>query len=170
MPTVTETIFSDIYITPDKKAYIPNKYTENALMQFEPDDFDKLYNLFETSWDGINPSYSVVYDGIYYRVERTVTFDGIQYCARRMPSTVPEFITLNYPKALEKYLLNLKSASGLILWSGPTGSGKTTAISSLLKNYLTTNSNSVINKLKIIKLIIFQNIKVIKQAILENLK
>ncbi len=136
MTTITETQFSDIYITPDKQAFIPNKRTVNALMKFEPEDFDRFYKMLEDSWDGQNPSYSVIYDKIYYRVERTVALDGPQYCARRMPAQVPAFNTLGYPKQLERYLLSLARASGLILWSGPTGAGKTTSISSLLKEYL----------------------------------
>lgn len=138
MATITETQFSDIYITPDKQAFIPDKRTANALMKFTPEDFAQFYQLLQTSWDGQNPSYSVVYDGIFYRVERTVALDGIQYCARRMPAQVPDFSSLGYPKQLERYLLSLKNASGLILWSGPTGAGKTTSISSLLKDYLSS--------------------------------
>ena len=88
MTTITETMFSDIYITPTKEAFIPNKQTINALMRFKPEDFDKFYHLLETSWDGKNPSYSVIYEGIYYRVERTIALDGVQYCARRMPAKV----------------------------------------------------------------------------------
>lgn len=138
MVTITETQFSDIYITPDKQAFIPDKRTANALMKFAPEDFAQFYQLLQTSWDGQNPSYSVVYDGIFYRVERTVALDGIQYCARRMPAQVPDFGSLGYPKQLERYLLSLRNASGLILWSGPTGAGKTTSISSLLKDYLSS--------------------------------
>lgn len=138
MATITETQFSDIYITPDKQAFIPDKRTANALMKFAPEDFAQFYQLLQTSWDGQNPSYSVVYNGIFYRVERTVALDGIQYCARRMPAQVPDFSSLGYPKQLERYLLSLKNASGLILWSGPTGAGKTTSISSLLKDYLSS--------------------------------
>ncbi len=138
MVTITETQFSDIYITPDKQVFIPDKRTANALMKFAPEDFAQFYQLLQTSWDGQNPSYSVVYDGIFYRVERTVALDGIQYCARRMPAQVPDFGSLGYPKQLERYLLSLRNASGLILWSGPTGAGKTTSISSLLKDYLSS--------------------------------
>ena len=144
MATITETMFSDIYITPKKQAFIPNKQTINALMEFKPEDFDKFYDLLEISWAGKKPSYTRIYDGIYYRVERTVAFDGIQYCARRMPAQVPPFASLGYSKQLERYLLALKNASGLILWSGPTGAGKTTSISSLLKEYLSSEGGLLI--------------------------
>ena len=136
MANITDTSFSDIYITPDKKAYIPDLQTMNALKLFEPEDFEIFFEQIANSWDGKNPSYSIVYNGIYYRIERTVTLDGVQYCARKMPEEVPSFMSLGYPRQLEKYMLSLKNASGLILWSGPTGSGKTTSISSLLKEYL----------------------------------
>ena len=138
MPTITETKFSDIYINAgDKKAYIPDKRTLNALMVFEPEDFDAFFKLVEEGWDRINPSYSVCYEGIFYRVERSETISGIQYCARKMPSSVPSVKVLGYPTELIHYLMSLRRSSGLILVSGPTGSGKTTTISSLLKEFLT---------------------------------
>ena len=138
MTTVTETKFSDIYIfAADRKAYIPDKRTLNALMLFEPEDFDAFFNLVESKWDGTNPSYSVYYDGIFYRVERGEAISGIQYCIRKMPSSTPSIRILGYPAELVNFLLGLRRSSGLILCSGPTGSGKTTTISSLLKEYLT---------------------------------
>lgn len=138
MANITETKFSDLYITPDKKAYIPDKRTSNALIAFEPDDFEDFYKLLEKSWDGTNPSYSVSYHNVYYRVERSVTISGVQYCARKMPAKIAPFTVLGYPKELVTYLMSLRKSSGLILWAGPTGSGKTTSISSLLKEYLST--------------------------------
>lgn len=138
MANITETKFSDIYITPDKKAYIPDRQTPNGLMLFEPEDFEAYFKLVETAWDGSNPSYSVCYDGLFYRVERTESINGTVYCARKMPSKVPPFNILGYPQEVVSYLLSLANASGLILWSGPTGAGKTTSISSLLKEYLTS--------------------------------
>ena len=138
MATVTDTKFSDIYIMAgEQKAYIPDRRTFNALMPFEPDDFDAFFKLLEETWDGNNPSYSVCYEGIFYRVERSEAISGIQYCARKMPSAVPSIKALGYPMELISYLLSLRRSSGLILVSGPTGSGKTTTISSLLKEYLT---------------------------------
>ena len=78
-----------------------------------------------------------MYDGIFYRVERSVSIYGVQYCARKMPKQVPPFNSLGYPTELSQYLLSLSNASGLILCAGPTGAGKTTTISSLLKEFLT---------------------------------
>lgn len=129
--------FSDIYITPDKTCFIPDGVTQNGLAIIKPEDFDIFYNLIEESWDGENPSYLVLYENIFYRVERTVAIYGVQYCARKMPEKVPPLAALNFPRELCRHLLSLSSASGLILWSGPTGAGKTTSISGLLKEYLT---------------------------------
>lgn len=83
MVKLNEVLFSDIYITPDKIAYIPDNVTPNGLEVLEAEDFDDFFDLIEQSWDGNNPSYSVMFDEIFYRVERTVSIYGIQYCARK---------------------------------------------------------------------------------------
>ncbi len=137
MVTLNAVSFSDIYITPEKVAYIPDGRTENGLEVFKADDFEQFYNLLERTWDGKNPSYSVLYEKYFYRVERSMSLYGVQYCARRMPQKTPSFNTLGFDFELQRYLMTLSNASGLILWSGPTGAGKTTSISSLLKEYLT---------------------------------
>ena len=138
MVTVTEAKFSDIYImTESKKAYIPDRRTLNALMEFQADDLDAFYNVLVQGFDGVNTSYSVNYEGILYRVEKSEGISGTQYCAREMPSQVPSISVLSYPPELIKYLMALRRSSGLILCAGPTGSGKTTTISALLKEYLT---------------------------------
>lgn len=137
MATITETKFSDIYIlASERKAYIPDKRTLSALMVFEPDDFDEFFKVVESSWDKKNPSYSIRYNGIFYRVERSEAISGVQYCIRKMPSSVPSIRILGYPIELVNFLLTLRRSSGLILCSGPTGIGKTTTISSLLKEFL----------------------------------
>ena len=137
MANITETKFSDIYISAsDRKSYIPDKRTFNALMLFEPEDFDEFFSLVESTWDGENSSYSVCYNGIFYRVERSEAISGVQYCIRKMPSTIPSIRVLGYPTELVNFLLTLRRSSGLILCSGPTGSGKTTTVSSLLKEFL----------------------------------
>ena len=66
--------FSDIYITPDKTAFIGDNRTENGLKIIEAEDFEAFYNLVEKSWDGNNPSYSVLFERTFYRVERSLPF------------------------------------------------------------------------------------------------
>jgi len=136
MPTINNIEFSDIYITPDKTAYIPDNKTANGLKKLDADDFGYFYEKLEQTYDNQNPSYSVFYNGIFYRVERSRSIYGIQYCARKMPQQVPAFSTLGFAAELRNYMLSLSNTAGLILWSGPTGAGKTTAISSLIKEYL----------------------------------
>ncbi|MDR1693602.1 MAG: GspE family protein [Lactobacillaceae bacterium] len=136
MVKICETKFSDIYVTPEKEVFIPDPYTEDSLMFFEPEDFDAFFALLEKGWDGKNSSYSIIYEKSIYRVERTEAIYGIQYCARKMPEKTPFFASLGFKPELVRHLLSLSSASGLILCSGPTGSGKTTTVSSLLKEYL----------------------------------
>ena len=137
MATITDTNFSDIYIMAEnKKAYIPDRRTFNSLAEFRPDDLDAFYNLLVSSFDGKNTSYSVKYDGILYRIEKSDGISGTQYCARKMPSQVPSIKALALPPELVNFLLALRRSSGLILCAGSTGSGKTTTISSLLKEYL----------------------------------
>lgn len=135
MTRINDIFFSDIYITPEKVAYIPDDLTENGLQIFEASDFDAFYQLVESSYEG-NSSYSVSYENILFRVERSMTINGIQYCIRKMPLSVPDFDKLGYRKDVMNYLSSLGQASGLILWAGSTGSGKTTSISSLLKDFL----------------------------------
>lgn len=138
MPTIADTKFSDIYISAsDRKAYIPDKRTLNALMLFEAEDFDQFFALVENSWDGVNSSYSLCYHGVFYRVERGEAISGVYYCIRKMPSSTPSIRILGYPTELVNFLMTLRRSSGLILCSGPTGAGKTTTISSLLKEFLT---------------------------------
>lgn len=136
MVTIAKTMFSDIYVTPDKKTYIPDNRTENALQEIKAEDFKPFYEMLEKEWDGKNTSYSITFENCIYRVERVETIYGVQYCARKMPQQVPPFASLGYRVELARQLLSLNNASGLILCAGPTGSGKTTMVSSLLKEFL----------------------------------
>lgn len=135
MARINDVYHSDIYITPDRQMFVPDTKSEFGLVQLEPDDFEEFYSLLENTYNG-KSSYSVVYEGFFFRVERTVSMYGVMFCMRKMPKKVPDLVSLGYPPALIKYLSTLGNASGLILLGGATGSGKTTTISSLLREYL----------------------------------
>lgn len=138
MSRINDHYYSDYYITPDKQLFVPDPQTESGLVPYSAEDFDEFYSLLETSYKG-RSSYSVIYEGYFFRVERTLSMYGVMYCMRKMPKSVPNITDLGYNKNLVEYLSKLGSASGLILWGGATGSGKTTSISSLLREYLIRN-------------------------------
>lgn len=133
---INEVPFSDVYITPDRKCYTWAAKSDAGLKVVDFEDYAEFLRQIENAYDGKNPSYLLTYLGRHYRVERTVTSEGHQFCARKMPVTVPDLQKLGLPNGLYNYLLSLSGRSGLILLAGPTGSGKSTTISALLKEYL----------------------------------
>lgn len=115
--------------------YLERK-TDCGLMTITFDDFPEFLAGLETEYDGKNCSYLLNYKGRNYRVERTVALQGPQYCARKMPTTVPDLKDLGIDAGVYKHLVSLSGAYGLILLAGATGSGKSTTVSALLKEYL----------------------------------
>jgi len=53
-----------------------------------------------------------------------------------MPRVVPDFKNLGFPPIVASHLCSLGRATGLLLVSGATGSGKSTTLASLLKEFL----------------------------------
>jgi len=128
--------FSDVYVTPDKKCYIWSGRTNCGLKIVTFDDFDDFFSQLEGAYDGENRSYLLNYKGRNYRVERTIALEGVNYCARKMPISVPNLKDLGMPYRVYEHLVSLAGCSGLILLAGATGSGKSTTVSALLKEYL----------------------------------
>jgi len=135
MTLINDEDFSDIYITPQKDAFIWSKRSAFGLTPVDFDDFKEFLSAVEKGYDG-EPSYLLIYKDYNYRVERSLSLYGVQYCVRKMPKTVPSFATLGFPPVLAGHLLSLGRASGLLLVSGATGSGKSTTLASLLKEFL----------------------------------
>lgn len=127
--------FSDVYITPDKKTYIWGGKTNAGLVNVEFKDIAEFLQAIEGAYAG-SRSYLLKYKGRNYRVERTIAMGGVQFCARKMPIEVPALNTLGLPEGVYKHLISLAGESGLILLAGATGSGKSTTIAALMKEYL----------------------------------
>lgn len=137
MTKLVDIEFSDIYLTPEGRAFISDGKTALGLQILkDAEDLKRFYKEVEVGWNGGRPSYSLAYDGAVFRVERVHTSTGIAFCARRMPKVTPDITRLGFPEPILQHLISLNRRSGLILWGGATGSGKTTAISCLLKKYL----------------------------------
>lgn len=133
---INDVKFSDVYVTPDKKCYVWSGRTNCGLKIITFDDFEEFFDQLEKTYDGENRSYLLNYKGRNYRVERTIALEGVNYCARKMPTTVPNLKDLGLPYRVYEHLVSLAGCSGLILLAGATGSGKSTTIAALLKEYL----------------------------------
>ncbi len=127
--------FSDLYFTPEKVAYVHDKKSQFGLKVFDAEDLMDFHKALEEGFQG-NSSYSIRYGASLYRIERIKTISGIHYTARRMPLNVPDVYQLGMPEILINHLCSLNTATGLILLCGPTGMGKTTTATALLKYFL----------------------------------
>ena len=130
--------FSDMYITPDKTCYVWSGKSNSGLKVAKFVDLQEFINAVVEKYDGKCSSYSLHFKGRDYRVERTIALEGEQYCARKMPISIPDLEKLGLPSGIYRQLLTLGNKSGLILIAGATGTGKSTTISALIKKYLQT--------------------------------
>ncbi len=136
-PNMHDTGFSDIWYTPEDIAYVRDPRTRFALIPFETPDLPDFKRTLEQGYTGMS-SYAIAFAGDHYRVERIMTNEGVQYNCRKMPTTTPEIEQLGFDPAIVKHLASLGRAAGLLLFAGPTGQGKTTSASAIMKRFLDT--------------------------------
>ena len=135
LPKIDDVWFSDLYFTPEKIAYVHDKKTQFGLKVFDAEDLMEFHKALEEGFQG-SSSYSIHFGKSLYRIERIKTVTGVHYTARRMPLSVPDVYQLGMPEILVNHLTSLNKATGLLLLCGPTGMGKTTTATALLKYFL----------------------------------
>lgn len=135
LPRIDDVWFSDLYFTPENVAYVHDKKSSFGLKVFEAEDIMDFHKALEEGFQGAS-SYSIHYGTSLYRIERVKTITGVHYTARRMPTKIPDVYQLGMPEILINHLCSLNKATGLILLCGPTGMGKTTTATALLKYFL----------------------------------
>ncbi len=86
-------------------------------------------------------SFSVMDTG-HYRVVSYRSRQGVAMSIRKLPYTIPDIEMLGIPKVVSDTFF--KSRNGLFLVTGPTGSGKTTTIVSLLEHENCDNNIKII--------------------------
>lgn len=75
------------------------------------------------------------------RIHATATLDGVRLALRLLALDVAEFSSLGLPSVIAE---QTKKTSGLVLFVGPTGSGKTTSMASLVQMILNESKKHVV--------------------------
>ncbi|EFC4278593.1 type II secretion protein [Shigella sonnei] len=82
-------------------------------------------------------SFFLFHEQAPYRVSIVDTIEGKGFFLRKLQYPIPELHSLGFQEGILKTLRSLgHSSQGLILFAGATGSGKSTSVYSLLKEYL----------------------------------
>lgn len=126
---------SDIHVTEGRR---PSMRIDGKLMEMSTLDVwqNKEIHAFLTvlklnvafkSRKSINSSFTL--QGKRFRLHCYNSFTGVSISLRVIPLEIPKFDDLNLPEAMKKLV---KKKSGLILVTGPTGSGKSTTLASLI--------------------------------------
>lgn len=136
--SIKDVNFADLWFTPENIAYIRDKETKFALIPFETDDLEDFHKALNQGYTG-SSSYALKFENESYRVERVLTISGIQYNCRKMPTKTPSIYSLGLPEHMVRYMVSLAQEAGLILFAGPTGMGKTTTASALMREFLETH-------------------------------
>lgn len=146
MPSIANLKFADLCV-PSSAEECWYKETSGSLAalpvpsEFHP-DLARLREFLESHPP--DPDFRVDFDGIRLRVERMDTAGGSGrqesvYVCRRFrdkPSKLPE---LGFPDPIVKRLLAPDTRNGLIIFMGKTGSGKTTAASAFVVDWLSSH-------------------------------
>lgn len=133
--SVRDVKFADIWMTPENISYVRDTKTKCGLIPIETDDLEEFKKVLEQNYTG-SSSYAINYKGENYRIERIMTTTGVQFNCRKMPTETPDIFSLGLPNPVVNQLVSLSQEAGLILIGGPTGMGKTTTLSALLRHYL----------------------------------
>lgn len=116
---------SDFYLTPGE----PLSYKYNGQLIFDPEVFQMAVP------DEIPPGHhdsAVDLHGYRFRVNQMVTQGRLRWVMRLLPSKIPRPQDIKVPPPALKAFLEARY--GLFLVCGPTGSGKSTTIASMVKH------------------------------------
>ena len=116
-----------IYLNGDKQSlvFVPFEYH---------DDIKEFVKVIASS---NNDSWSLEHDGVKVHVRKYQTASGETWASvKRSPNRVPRMEELGFPKNIRNRIKFFAKNSGLILFAGIKGAGKTTAANSVLEYYL----------------------------------
>ncbi len=132
-------VFCDLYLCIDKpEAHYRKDRTSiiNTLNTLPPEYGDDLNSLRQQLALSVHQDFSIVHDGITYRIARLVDVHATWFVLSRGVATIPKLETLGLDPGVVQQLQAVGRTSGLILIAGATGAGKTTTSGALLQDYL----------------------------------
>lgn len=137
MKKIKELRFSDLMILYDGRCFFRHVEGWEGPLTLSPKEFeqdlDELKSILNKKQER---EFFLQYDDVPYRVAKVKTLNGCGYFLRRPAYPVPEFCDLGFKLKAQDALLKLGRMHGMILFSGATGSGKSTSIYSLIQLYL----------------------------------
>ena len=135
--------FSDLMLYPDGRGFLRHVAGfKGPIIEVPREYHEDLVRILEAiNSEDRGSEFFLQYDGVPYRVARIDTIKGTGYFMRRPKYPVPKLSTLGLPSAMGEILLNIGTRSGLILFAGATGSGKSTSMYSLLNQLITDNGD-----------------------------
>lgn len=96
-----------------------------------------------------------------FRINLFHQLDGVSAVFRVIPGKIPDFKTMNLPPILEKIINDTKQ--GIVLLTGPTGSGKTTTLASMVNHINNTKYEHIVTIEDPIEFVYKDNLSLINQ-------
>lgn len=133
--------FSDVFLSDDRYLIkgVPGKPELFDIPDKLRKDADALYAECKQRYEQDEKNeFSFFYDGIFYRVAVMPSISGRYFVLRKAMQSVPDMAELPIPppKHMVEQLTDPHLDSGLVIISGPMGSGKTTTASSIIASRL----------------------------------
>ena len=133
--------FTDLFIHTSGEAFMKGLIEiKDPLYPIPPDAIEDLQSVHQLVCEmgQRDKEFTLDHDGVRYRVSQINDETNPAYVLRRALDPIPRMRTLNIPRLVMRELAfaGREGSRGLILFSGPTGHGKTTTACSLLQEYL----------------------------------
>ncbi|MEW6103455.1 MAG: ATPase, T2SS/T4P/T4SS family [bacterium] len=150
--------FPDLYLVPynypilrdskDHNLYEINFYFKEEYPILTQEDITNIVSIITKKEHigrrELDTSYSLE-DKAYFRVHITSTFGNLGIVMRNIPAKIPSLSDLSFsPEVYERLKMVCDHKDGLVLVTGPTGSGKSTTLSAMIKEMRDTRSLSIV--------------------------
>ncbi len=132
----------------DHKLYEINLYFKEKYPTLTPDDIGNIISIITKKEHlgrrGLDTSYSLGDKG-YFRVHITSLNGNLGIVIRNIPACIPPLSSLSFsPDVSERLRIVCMHRDGLVLVTGPTGSGKSTTLASMINEMRKIRSLSIV--------------------------